>query len=439
MVKHHIKTKKKRNKKELEKQKQLEREKELNDLGRFAGSSEEENEDGVDGDDSGEEEEEMIIMKGDDETEDDDDEQENYEMRSSRHGESIGKGIPSKGGDEEDGSVSKEDDDHHLADDESSASSDEDEYHGGQRIIQSNHGNDVENDDDENEEEMRMTNRPKGGQMKMAFAMSRILGLASPTESQKQQPTPILSKTTTPLQKLQKKEQKRAQDLKLKRQQRRITNLIALHKPLSVATSAFRPKADDDGDDTAPGNALGKEIEVESMHRRVATRGVVALFNTIAKHQQQQQQQQNEYELTHKNKDDGNSKMTKFGFMDMLKQTAVEKNGKNGSTNSNSKGDTNGKERSDGKSSKSSPSGWNALKDDFLMNSKLNDWDKELSDDEEDVDDGDDVSLGDDDEVSGKSRKRSQADDLDDVMDDDDSSDDEVENAGKRRKKISSW
>ena len=106
-------------------------------------------------------------------------------------------------------------------------------------------------------------------------------------------------------------------------------------------------------------------------------------------------------------------KMSKHGFLEKLKQTAAEKKDhldaeKSGTSN---KSTSSGKKKTGGE-------GWNALKDDFMMNSKLQDWDKELSSDE-----GDDVS----DANNDNAKKR----DADDVMDDWSSDED---SSNKRRK-----
>ena len=108
---------------------------------------------------------------------------------------------------------------------------------------------------------------------KMAGVMAKILGTstnASRTSSV------VLAKTTTPLQRLQRKETEKLQAVKLKRQANRERNLAALHIPLSVATSINI----DEGR-----ISITKELEQERFHRRVATRGVVALFNAISQHQ----------------------------------------------------------------------------------------------------------------------------------------------------------
>lgn len=443
MVRHHVKKSKKKSLQKRDGEKK-EMEKRLKDLDRFAGSSEEDNDD----DDS------VDVDVDIDDTSDEGDE--NINNRDSMvDGEET-----NDDGEESDGENNNAEDQQHANNNDSS--SDEDEYHGGSTMNRNNYDSD-ENDSDESIDGRKKNDagdKVAASQMKMAFAMSKILGLSSshptPSVSTSKAPsttittttqaknTPILSKTITPLQKMQKKEAQKIQELKLKRKQRRETNLIALHKPLSAATSTFHPKNSDNNDSGA--SSLAKEIKAESMHRRVATRGVVALFNTIAKHQQEQYQAKEYGNRSNMSsgKEQQVKSMTKFGFLDMLKQTAADKNPKDGNGDNVRSKINSEKESSSASKKKPTMSSWNALKDDFMMNSKLKDWDKELSGEEDDSDaDGIVDDYEDDDSVAdkGKERKRTHRGDLDDMMDDDSSSsDDEAikrKSNAKRRKRIS--
>jgi hypothetical protein len=114
---------------------------------------------------------------------------------------------------------------------------------------------------------------PEANSAKMANAMAKILG----TTTQKMASTSVvLSKTTTPLQRAQMKEKEKVKKLKEKRRENREISLTALHIPLSVATTNTIQTGK---------NSVAKELEQERFHRRVATRGVVALFNAITQHQ----------------------------------------------------------------------------------------------------------------------------------------------------------
>ena len=113
----------------------------------------------------------------------------------------------------------------------------------------------------------------------MANAMSRILGTESKSKTEKSPPSSsvVLAKTVTPLQKLQQKEKEQQKAMKEKRKANRERNLTALHLPLSIATT--------NSIDSGGQSSVAKELEQERFHRRVATRGVVALFNAITQHQ----------------------------------------------------------------------------------------------------------------------------------------------------------
>lgn len=98
--------------------------------------------------------------------------------------------------------------------------------------------------------------------------------------------------------------------------------------------------------------------------------------------------------------------MSKHGFLDMLKKTGTPQSG---SAQEDSKAKNNATQNKDKKSS----TGWNALKDDFLMNKKMKDWDKDLSDDDES---DEDEERGDkrNDEDGGRGSKRISGDAVDD-------------------------
>jgi hypothetical protein len=127
-------------------------------------------------------------------------------------------------------------------------------------------------DDEDSEPEMGKILRTEeiiDPSAKMANAMARILGTATKSSV-------VLSKTTTPLQRMQKEEKESRIALKAKRHMKKERNLDSLHIPLSVATT-FSVEGG--------GRSVAKELEKERFHRRVATRGVVALFNAISSHQ----------------------------------------------------------------------------------------------------------------------------------------------------------
>lgn len=237
----------------------------LKDLDRFAGSSEEEGDD--------EDEQMKPAVETDDESLDQSNDRIDEDSSSDEREES--------GNDDE-----EEDDD---------SSSDDDEYGvpfvpdatasvGEKKATKDISDSDSDSSSDDNNPQS------ENSQNGMAGAMARILGLSAAPKKATEPNSVVLSKTITPLQKQQKKEKEEEDALRLKRKQRREVNLTALHIPLSAATS--RPIAGKDSDSGIVAKAMAREIEVESMHRRVATRGVVALFNAITQHQQLKAQQQ---------------------------------------------------------------------------------------------------------------------------------------------------
>jgi len=291
----------------------------------------------------------------------------------------------------------------------------------------------------------------------MAGAMSRILGFAqkkTTISTSTTTPVVVLSKTTTPLQRLRNTELKEMEAARIKRREKRTINLTAMHIPLSSASSvgvAIKSKKGKrpEGSDVDVGASIGKELGMEKIHRRVATRGVVALFNTISMHQQERAQRAAEAGIGYLASSTSNKaeskktkeelqNMSKHGFLDMLKKTnasgdASTNKGPFSSSSKNNSAD--GTTKSSGiktlKNKKQTSDGWNALKDDFMMNSKLKDWDKQMSSSDEDVDDMDDDE---EDGGSGGGKKRG---DIDAVMDDDDSSsgDDDDDDSGGRGKR----
>lgn len=189
----------------------------------------------------------------------------------------------------------------------------------------------------------------------MAKAMARILGTKAPTKGATT--SVVLSKIKTPLQKQAEQEKLQAKEMLDKRRQNRERSLQALHVPLSVATSSSI------GDLSSTG--LVNELEKERSHRRVATRGVVALFNAIAQHQQSGGAT-TEAAVPAKTSKGKTSvaKMTKDSFLDMIKNKA--------------RGQTPGENKKDDATKET---GWKALRDDFMMDSKKQ-WDEVESDEE---------------------------------------------------------
>jgi Rrp15p len=230
---------------------------------------------------------------------------------------------------------------------------------------------DKEDDDDDDDDSSgdddfdhydKQQRQKQNGAAGMADAMAKILGSAAGNKPSVAATQVVLSKTVTPLQKQLRQEKEAAKALSDKRRSRGAFNngnhpLPSLHMPLSVATtsSSF----------TTQSSSVAKELEQERVHRRVATRGVVALFNAVAQHQQQsKQQQQQKTTLAENSSKDMKKKMTKHGFLDMIKTAAVA----NTSTTSTTNTPEDGHPKQD--KVKKSTSKWAAVQDDYLLNPK---------------------------------------------------------------------
>jgi len=234
--------------------------------------------------------------------------------------------------------------------------------------------------DDDDDDDDSIIDEEMDASTKMANAMGSILGIKTPKFLEKKKTTAatpvVLGKTVTPLQKMQRKEKEERAAMKEKRRANRERNLSAMHLPLSIATTNSIESG---------GLSMSKELESERFHRRMATRGVVALFNAITQHQRSTSNTDDDDTTSglSKRKGEPPSKMTKHGFLDKIKAAAM----KTGS------GDTRN-EVGDRKEKKTSS--WGALKDDYMLNKK--NWDEESSDEESD---GDDI-----DRKKEKSRKK---------------------------------
>lgn len=154
----------------------------------------------------------------------------------------------------------------------------EDETGGGDDKAENEDGDD-DGDDDSSTSSIEKEANPA---FKMASVMGRILGDDNKEKTTSTTTSVVLGKTVTPLQRLQQQEKEKLKSLTEKRKANRERNLSALHYPLSIATSHQVQ--------TEGRLSVAKELEQERYHRRVATRGVVALFNAISQHQRSNNQ-----------------------------------------------------------------------------------------------------------------------------------------------------
>mmetsp|Transcript_28297 Transcript_28297/g.60318 ORF Transcript_28297/g.60318 Transcript_28297/m.60318 type:complete len:446 (-) Transcript_28297:245-1582(-) len=416
MVRHHVKKKKNSTTSNLSKkeQKKEQIEEDLENLDRFAGSSDEEDgsDDGVDDasdeDDGAQHETGAPGEKENSDSENSEDDYDDVYQENMAKGKAEPKQTkkPVKQKEDVDSEESEED------------GSSEDDY----------------NDEDQSDDDEDTTPSPRNAKTAgMANAMSRILGgqsmmfqdpssgdANSVTSASKADAKPvILSKTTTPLQRLQQKIKTEEQALRQKRHNRRAENLSAMRLPLAPTAGMSaerlwkqkkkkikrkRGSTDEEEQEVYRNDnalAIANEIEGERAHRRIATRGVVALFNAISKHRAvvaaevtakedekrriREEGRASRFKRMNKDEDVDVRSKTKHGFLDMIKKSAVS--GSQGNVNDSgarANGADESKENGTTKGAGSKSSGWSALKDDFMMNSKLKDWDKDISDDDDD-------------------------------------------------------
>ncbi|XP_047455011.1 RRP15-like protein [Mugil cephalus] len=118
-----------------------------------------------------------------------------------------------------------------------------------------------------------------------------------------------------------------------------------------------------------------KDRETERALQRIATRGVVQLFNAVRKHQKTVDDKVKEAGGSERKKVKILSSVSKKDFIDVLRRT--EGGGRvSVKTEKEAAGDAEDK------------SGWNVLRDDFMMGASMKDWDKDSDKEEADANAG---------------------------------------------------
>ncbi|XP_072503914.1 RRP15-like protein [Notamacropus eugenii] len=112
-----------------------------------------------------------------------------------------------------------------------------------------------------------------------------------------------------------------------------------------------------------------KDKEVERNLQRIATRGVVQLFNAVRKHQKNVDEKMKEVGGSVRKRAKLMSTVTKKDFISVLRGVDESKDSRS-STGQNPKD-----RQANGKSEQGSS--WNILRDDFMMGATMKDWDKE--------------------------------------------------------------
>ncbi|XP_067458628.1 RRP15-like protein isoform X1 [Thunnus thynnus] len=197
-------------------------------------------------------------------------------------------------------------------------------------------GEEAEDEDAGEEEDGDDSNANAG----WAEAMAKILGKKTPESK-----TSILVKNKE-LDKIKEKEREEQQERKKQFDKKRAWEMMCREKP-----------------------DLVKDRETERALQRIATRGVVQLFNAVRKHQKTIDDKVKEVGGSERKKAKILSSVSKKDFIDVLRRTE------------GSSGVTVKTEKDTGAAAEEKPA-WSVLRDDFMMGATMKDWDKD-SDGEE--------------------------------------------------------
>ncbi|XP_054758269.2 RRP15-like protein [Lytechinus pictus] len=203
--------------------------------------------------------------------------------------------------------------------------------------------NDSEEDDVENEDE----EIPGGG---WADAMASILRKETPEDA-----SAVLAKS---------KDYAKAKEIEKKEFMERVKEKQSRKKWENMAK--VMPKVTDK--------------EFERSLQRIATKGVVQLFNAVKKQQKTREERLKEVGGSTRKRAKVEASLTKGNFLDMLKGTPAP-----------SKVDPSSKKKESITSSKNTSVGaepsWGVLRDDFMLGAGMKDWDKDDDEEEESDDD----------------------------------------------------
>ncbi|XP_039388873.1 RRP15-like protein [Mauremys reevesii] len=114
---------------------------------------------------------------------------------------------------------------------------------------------------------------------------------------------------------------------------------------------------------------VAKDRETERNFQRIATRGVVQLFNAVRKHQKNVDEKVKEAGNSNRKRAKLMSSVTKKDFINMLRgsEGAKREQSTSGKTLKSKQGEVKPDEEP----------AWNILRDDFMMGASMKDWDKE--------------------------------------------------------------
>ncbi|XP_067366066.1 RRP15-like protein isoform X2 [Channa argus] len=204
-------------------------------------------------------------------------------------------------------------------------------------------GNDRDGDGEEEEDEEGDDSNLNAG---WAEAMAKILGKKTPESK-----STILVKNKE-LDKIKEKERHEQLERKKQVDKKRAWEMLCRDKPDIV-----------------------KDRETEKTLQRIATRGVVQLFNAVRKHQKTMEDKVKEAGGSERKKAKILSSVSKKDFIDVLRRT--EEGSK----------DSDKKKKNTASLAEEKP-GWSVLRDDFMMGATMKDWDKDSDREEADLHNG---------------------------------------------------
>ncbi|XP_071325449.1 RRP15-like protein [Trachinotus anak] len=233
--------------------------------------------------------------------------------------------------------VSKDDSEPQFEDD-----SDQSESEGGNEVDRSDDGGsdgeEAENDDGGDDDDKDNDGNANAG---WAEAMAKILGKKTPESK-----ISILVKNKE-LEKVKERERQEQLERKSQVDKRQAWEMMCREKPNVV-----------------------NDRETERALQRIATRGVVQLFNAVRKHQKTMDDKVKEVGGSERKKAKLLSSVSKKDFIDVLRRT---EGGGGGTT----------KTDRDQAAAEEKPA-WSVLRDDFMMGATMKDWDKDSDGEEAD-------------------------------------------------------
>lgn len=223
-------------------------------------------------------------------------------------------------------------------------------------------GAEQRNSEDEDEDFLVSTTETTKAE-NMARAIARILGESSSSNhDHNTKHAVILSKTRTKLQKMQSEALEEKKSLSLKRSERKQNNLSSMYIPPPIHSNSNSNKGYSSAASSTTKVVVVQELQNDRTYRRIATRGVVALFNAIAQHQREQKQEVTAEESSEKK--NISTVTSQREFIQKIKESTVTKQQSTQMAAINNVHENKIRSTTNKKST-----GWSALKDDYMMSS----------------------------------------------------------------------